>query len=314
MVLGRAVAMRSCRGARCSAALLLIVLLTAGACGRESILDKATKEYEAGRYREAVFLIRHHVKMGGEASPALLFLFGKAWLKAGGEAEGQSAFEDCRKKDASYGPRIGEFLRDEAIAGLKASDEARGKRMMLLALSFRSGLDFGEYDCVAADLYLDRREFDTAIEYLGRYLKEFPEAPGAAGAMIELASAYEKKGDTGEAISLYRKFQERYPRSRLASNAGWELESLLLREAETLYDKGEAAAAESVLVELAPVAGSPLVKERTNFLLGELSEKRGDAQGAVRYYREVVNSGSSGRLVEKAKERIEKLEMPKRRR
>ena len=103
MVLGRAVAMRSCRGARCSAALLLIVLLTAGACGRESILDKATKEYEAGRYREAVFLIRHHVKMGGEASPALLFLFGKAWLKAGGEAEAQSAFEDCRKKDASYG-------------------------------------------------------------------------------------------------------------------------------------------------------------------------------------------------------------------
>ena len=286
------------------------MLLTAGACGRESILDKATKEYEAGRYREAVFVIRHHVKMGGEAPPELLFLFGKAWLKAGGEAEGQSAFEDCRKKDASYGPRIGEFLRDEAIAGLKASDEARGKRMMLLALSFRSGLDFGEYDCVAADLYLDRREFDTAIEYLERYLKEFPEAPGAAGAMIELASAHERNG----AISLYRKFQERYPRSRLASNAGWELESLLLREAETLYDKGEAAAAESVLVELAPVAGSPLVKERTNFLLGELSEKRGDAQGAVRYYREVVNSGSSGRLVEKAKERIEKLEMPKRRR
>jgi tetratricopeptide (TPR) repeat protein len=291
-----------------------VMALLAGSCGKESILDKAEKEFEAGRYREAVFLIRHHVKKGGQTSAELLFLFGKAWLKTGSEADAQSAFDECRKREAAYGSKIAGFLREEGIASWKGADAARGKRMILLALRFQSGLDFGEFNVVAGELFIDRHEFDTAIMYLEKYRKEFPDAPRAADAMIDLASAYEKKGDTGQAIALYREFQVRHPRSGLATNALWELENLLLREAEALYNDGAISEAESLLANLAPVAGSPLVKERTNFLLGELCEKRGDAKGAVQYYREVVDSGSSSRLVERAKERIERLEVSKRRR
>ncbi len=306
--------MRSLPVARYLVMVAVFALLAAFSCDREVILDKAAKEYAAGRYREAVFLIRHSIKKGESPSPDLLFLLGRSWLKSGSEAEARSAFEECRKKDASYGPKIARFLKDEAAASIKSLDVPRGKRMIVLALSFQSGLDFGEYNAVAGKLYLDRREFDKAIVYLEKYLKAFPEAPNAAEAMIDLAAAYEKKGDADEAIAVYRRFQERYPRSRLASNALWELENLLLKEAESLYGDGAVSEAESLLAGLAPSAGSPLVKERTNFLLGEISEGRGDVKEAVRYYREVVNSGSSGRLVQKAKENIERLEMPKRRR
>lgn len=299
---------------RCAVPLLALVLIVSWGCGRESIADKAAKEFEAGRYREAVFMIRHHLKKGGEASAELLFIFGKAWLRTGSEAEAEAAFKDCRVKDVSYGPKIAKFLRDDAVLSLEAGDAARGKRMMLMALGFQSGLDFGQYDLVAGELYLDRREIDTAIGYLRKYLETYPEAPGAAQATIDLASAYERSGNTAEAISLYRRFQEKYPRSRLAGDALWELENLLLKEAESLYAAGSVNEAESLLVGLAPAAGSPLVKARTNFLLGEICEKRGNTREAVRYYREVVNSGSSGRLVERAKERIEALEMAKRRR
>lgn len=306
--------MRSLPGARCLVSLGVFALLAASSCNRASILDKAAKEYAAGRYREAVFLIRHSIKRGESPSPELLFLLGKSWLKSGSEAEAQSAFEDCRKKDASYGPKIARFLKDEATASIKSRDITRGKRMIMLALGYQSGLDFGEYNVVVGKLHLDRREFDKAIAYLERYLGAYPDAPNAAEATIDLAAAYEKKGDVDQAISLYRRFQERYPRSRLASNALWELENLLLKEAESLYRDGAVSEAESLLAGLAPSAGSPLVKERTNFLLGEISEGRGDVKEAVRYYREVANSGSSGRLVQKAKENIERLEMPKRRR
>ncbi|MFA4947512.1 MAG: tetratricopeptide repeat protein [Candidatus Krumholzibacteriia bacterium] len=306
--------MRSLPVARCLVSLGVFALLAATSCNREPILDKAAKEYAAGRCREAVFLIRHSIKRGQSPSPELLFLLGRSWLKSGSEAEARSAFEDCRKKDVSYGPKIARFLKDEATASIKSLDIPRGKRMIMLALSFQSGLDFGEYNVVVGKLHLERREFDMAIAYLEKYLNAFPDAPNAAEAMIDLAAAYEKKGDVDQAISLYRRFQERYPRSRLASNALWELENLLLKEAENLYRDGAGSEAESLLAGLAPVAGSPLVKERTNFLLGEISEGRGDVKEAVRYYREVVNSGSSGRLVQKAKENIERLEMPKRRR
>ena len=110
--------------------------------------------------------------------------------------------------------------------------------MIVLALSFQSGLDFGEYNMLVGKMYLDRREFDKAIAYLEKYLKAFPDAPNAAEATIDLAAAYEKKGDVDQAISLYRGFQERYPRSRLASNALWELENLLLKEAEDAVPRG----------------------------------------------------------------------------
>jgi tetratricopeptide (TPR) repeat protein len=307
-------AMRSLPAVRCLALAGALALAATSSCGREQLLDKAEKEYDAGRYREAVFLIRHGIKTGESPSADLLFLLGRSWLKAGSEAEARSAFEDCRRKDAAFGPKIARFLKDEAVASIKTLDVARGKRMITLALEFQSGLDFGEYNAMVGELYLDRRELDKAIWYLEKYLNEFPDAPGAAEATIELASAYEENGSVDRAISLYRRFQERYPKSRLASSALWELENLLLKEAENLYDEGAVGEAESLLTELAPSAGSPLVKERTNFLLGEISEGKGSVTEALRYYREVVNSGSSARLVQKAKENIERLELSKRRR
>ncbi len=58
-----------------------------------------------------------------------------------------------------------------------------------------------------------------------------------------------------------------------------------------------------------------MVREKANFLLAEISEQTGDTEAALRYYREVVNLslGESGRLLEKAKERIEALELARKR-
>jgi len=313
--LGRESGARALRGRREWAALALCcALLGSIACEKkEPILEQATAEYEAGRYREAVFLIRHHFKKGGEQTAPLLFLAGKAWLKDGSEAEAEDSFDACVKKDPAYGRTIAEFLRSESIAAFAARDTARGRRLMLSALTFQSDLRFGEYDNEAAALFLDRRDFGAAIRYLEAYLQDNPNAPGAAEAMINLASAYEKSGNAASAIETYKQFQERYPKSRLATNALWELENLLMKEAEGCRARGETAQAEEILGNLSRTATSPLVRERANFLLGEMCEERGDAACAASYYRIVIDLGGTGRLVEKAKERIEKMRLPQRR-
>jgi len=302
-------------GRRVWAVLAVSLFLVASlSCEKKSVLDKAQAEYEAGRYNEAVFLIRHYFKKGGEQTAPLLFLAGSAWLKAGSEAEVEDSFRACVRKDPSFGSKVAQFCKAEAVAGIASGDAARGRRLMQVALDFQPGLDFGAYNNEAAALYLDRKDFDTAVRYLETYLRDNPKSPGAAEAMINLAAAYEKKGDAAKAIEVYTKFQESYPKSRLASNALWELENLLLREAETLRANGETDRAEPILANLASTAGSTMVRERANFLLGEMSEQRGDPKSAVRYYREVVDSGSTGLLVGKAKERIERLQASKRRR
>jgi len=313
--LGRVFIARSLPGRRGWAAIAVCLSLAASlSCGKKSVLDEATVEYDAGRYREAVFLIRHYFKKGGEQTAPLLFLAGKAWLKAGSEAEAEDSFGACAKEDPAFGSAIAQFLKVEAIEGIASGDAAKGRRLMLAALNFKPGLDFGQYNDAAAALYVDRKDFETAIRYFEMYLRDNPKAPGAAEAMINLAAAYEKKGDSAKAIETYTKFQESYPKSRLASNVLWELENLLLKEAETYRASGETDKAEPILAKLASTAGSPMARERANFLLGEMYEQRGDPKNAIRYYREVVDLGSTGRLVEKAKERIEKLQVPRRRR
>ncbi len=298
-----------------SAALALFVAACAwSSCGKESILDKATAEYEAGRYQEAVFLIRHYLKKGGEESAPILLLAGKAWLKSGSEAEAEDSFTACVKKDPSLALQVAEFLKTEAMSSFASGDAGRGRRLMLDALGFKPGLDFGQFDNAAASVYLERKDFDSAIEYLNRYLTAYPKAGGSAEAMVNLAAAYEKKGDIERAISTYTRFQESFPKSRLASNALWELETLLLKEAESDRAGGSVGKADTILTNLAASASSPMVRERANFLLGEMSEERGDRQSAIRYYRQVVELGTTGRLVERAKESIERLQASGKRR
>ena len=308
------VALSASRRGVCAGVALCILTAALSSCGKESVLDKANAEYEAGRYREAVFLIRHYLKRGGEESAPLLFLAGKAWLKAGSEAEAEDSFTACIKKDPSFGLQVADFLKGETMAAFAAGDAAKGRRLMLASLGFKPGLDFGKYNNAAAAMYLDRKDYDSAIQYLDRYLRAYPTSSGSAEAMVNLASAYEKKGNIEQAIATYTKFQESYPKSRLASNALWELETLLLKEAEAGLASGYSGKADTILTNLASSASSPMVRERANFLLGEMNEGRGDAQSAIRYYRQVVELGNTGRLVERAKEKIEKLQASRKRR
>jgi len=307
-------ARRASRGAGLRAAAALFLALALASCGADSAFDRAEREYEAGNYRDAVAIIRLHLKKEGEKTPDLLFLAGKAWLRSGSEADAQSAFDECVAAEPSRAGAVAEFLKGEAMESIAGGDLARGKRLMSLAAAYRPGIDFGKQNLTAGEIFLERRDYATAITYLERFVKDEPKDPRAAEALIELASAYQRSGASARAIEVYLSFQERYPRSRLASDAVWELETLLLRDAEERAAAGAVAEAESMLVDLSSSASSPIVKDRSNFLLGELCENRGDARSAVRYYRAVVDAGTGGRLVDKAKERIEKLDTSTRRR
>jgi TolA-binding protein len=279
-------------------------------CSNGSILEQAEKEYLEGNYREAVYLVKHHFRRGGERTPELLFLTGKSYMRLGIEAEASDSFAEVYSTDSTWAPKIAELLRDEALESFDRGLTAKGSRFVIQAVNYEKDLDFGIYNGLAGDLMLERKDYGSAVYYFSTFLEEFPDTSGAAAVMMDLGAAYEGCGDTLEAIRLYRDFQDRYPKSRMRSTAQWKLENLLLVSGEEMLSGGEPEEAERILGELAASAGNPLVREKANFLLAEIFESRSDYTAAVRYYTEVVNLnlGSSGRLVEKAKERIEKIE------
>lgn len=282
-------------------------------CANESVLEKAKREYESGEYRQAVLIVKHHIKKGGKREPELLFLAAKASLRSGSEAEAKSFFDTCIEIDSSYCDKVADHIREEAEAASKAKDENLCRRLVSLALEYRPRMDFGRLERVAAEILIDRKEYAEAIPHLEKFIAGRENDRASAEAFIDLASSYEKLGATERAIELYREFLNKYPRSALVSDALWELESILFREAELRFESGHRAEAESMLVDLASASSSPMVKERSCFLLGEICEGRGDTKAALGWYRAVAESGSSARLVGRAKEKIEKLEIAKHR-
>lgn len=274
------------------------------------MLEQATREYEKGEYREAIFILRHHFRKGGQRTPELLFLEGKALLALGIEAEADDSFAEIYSIDSTWAPMIAQVFREEAIESLDKGLEARGSRFIIRASNYGDEVDFGKYSSLAGRMLLDRKDYDGAVRYLSRYLEEYGDSTGAAEVMMDLGTAYEGRGETLKAIDLYRQFKEKYPKSRLVSTATWKLENLLLSSGEELYSGGETEEAENLLIDLSRSADNPLVREKANFMLAGIYESRSETAKAIEYYTRVVqmNLGSSGRLVERAKERIVRLE------
>lgn len=299
-------------------AYLGLVLMAAAAvsCGSKPVLEQAGEEYAKGNYREALYITRHHFRRGGDRTPELLFLSGKAYMRLGIESEASDSFAEIFISDSTWAPRIAGVLKEEALKSLEKGLTAKGSRYIIQAVNYGPDLDFGPYNGLAGDLMLDRKDYRGAIHYFSVFLGEYPDTAGAAMVMMDLGEAYEGHGDTLEAIHLYKDFQERYPKSRMRSTAEWKLENLLLDSGREMLTGGETEEAERILGELVADASNPLVREKANFLLAEIYESRGDYPMAVRYYTEVVNLnlGASGRLAEKAKERIERIEAERKKR
>lgn len=295
---------------RACAIIAAAVMLVVASCEQEAILDKVREQYEAGEYREAIFLARHHFRRGGERSAPLLFLMGRSYLRLGIEAEAEDVFAELYRADSTWAPRIAAELRDEAIGDLEKGNESRGKRFVAQALAYDDDCSFGAWDALAGRVLFDRREYRRAAVFFERWLASSPDSAGAAETLLNLGEARENAGEIEGAMGAYREFLDRYPLSRLRTTVRWKFENLLYSRADSLFRGGEPGEAEHILADLAAGADNPLVRERANFLLGELYEEQYDYDRAVRFYREVINLslGSSGRLVDRAKERIERIE------
>ena len=290
--------------------LAFVLIASAQACEKKMLLQKVEEEYGKGNYQEAVFLVKHHFRRGGDRTPELLFISGKALLKLGRESDADDSFGEIYSIDSLWAPKLAGVLQNEAIESLEKGQVSRGRRYILRAVDYRNNLDFGEYNSEVGELLLDRKDYDGAVFYFTRFLESRSDTGGAAKTMIDLGTAYEARGEMFKAIDLYRLFQERYPKSRLVSTVNWRLENLLLNAGEELFSGGETEESENLLLELAESADNPLVREKVNFMLARIFESKSEIAMAIEYYKRVVymNLGSSGRMMEKAKERIVELE------
>lgn len=279
-------------------------------CGEDHVVEKVAKEYREGNYREAVFLVRHHIYKGGEPQPELLFYAGRSLLKMGIEGEAEDYFSQLYLADSTWAPRIAAVYRKIAMDYLEEGNQTRGKQFIRRTVRYKPSAGFGEYNNIAGEVLLEQGKPEASAEYLERYIADYPDSAGAAKALLNLSSAYREAGEYSRAIAGYRQLMDRYPKSRLVSTARWNYEELSIREAEKAMEGGELEVARNILTPLTSSRSSNLVRMRAYYMLGDICRKQGFPERAVSNYEEVLklNLGSTGRYAERAKERIEQLE------
>ncbi|MFO7914901.1 MAG: tetratricopeptide repeat protein [Candidatus Krumholzibacteriales bacterium] len=293
--------------------LTVLTLFLAGllcSCEEKTVVEKVAEEYRKGNYREAAFLVRHHIYKGGEPAPELLFYAGRSLLKLGIEGEAEDYFSQLYSADSSWAPRIAGMYKKIAMDYLQEGNTGRGRQYIRRTLLYDRSADFGQYNNIAGKVLLEQGEPDEASVYLEEYISDYPDSAGAAEVLLDLSSAYREAGEYTRAIEGYRQLIDRYPRSRLVSTARWNFEELSIREAGKAMEAGELEAARNILAPLTSSSSSNLIRVRAHFMLGEICREQGFIGRAVSNYKQVLrlNLGSSGRYAERAKERIEQLD------
>lgn len=278
--------------------------------GKSSVMDDAKKYYNNGKYKDAIFVIKHYMRRGGEGTPGLFFIEGSSYLKLGMESQAIESFRSCYESDTTWAEKIAETIREEAVREFERGNYLKARRMAEQAVGFVPGIEFGRYDAIVGNLLLDKKMDDLAADYFERYIRNYPDTSGLSKVMFNLATAYANTGDTVRAVDVCREIINKYPKSTVKSNAKWMLENMLYARAESAFNSGEYDVSKLMLNEIIAETTNPVMKEKVYFLLGSAYEKMAEYKSAVRCYREVINLnlGSSSRLLEKAKERIEKLE------
>jgi len=292
---------------------VLLLCISIFSCSKKSPVEEARKFIGNGKYRDALFVIKHYFKRGGERSPELLFLAGISYLKLGIESDASESFEECISRDKRWAGKIAEIYSKEVARAVEKKKLAKAKRMIAEAIHFNPGVDFGRYNVIAGNVLMEQRSDSLAVVYFERYMLAHPDTSGISRVMLDLATCYENMGDTTKAVEMCRNLITRFPKSQLRSSAEWKLENLLYEKALGAFNAGQADEARLMLEEIVSSSKNPVIKEKAYFLLGRIYERLGDRDKAIRFYREVVNLnlGSSSRLLEKAKERIEELEVSK---
>ena len=138
---------------------------------------------------------------------------------------------------------------------------------------------------------------------------EYPDTSAAEGAFFNMAQCYIALGDSTSAIASLERQIENFPRAPLAGQARLKLVNMIYKGARGEFERGNYETVIEQITDLLDRTRNVSLVQRARFLLGEAYERMEEYQQAYEQYKAVIREdrGASGRIVEKAREKINTL-------
>ncbi len=264
------------------------------------------KALEAGDYAEVLALGRHALR-GGDDRPAVHYYYGLGLVGSGRDHEGFLQIDQAVEGDDRFAGRAAGFLWEQAQAKPRARESARRMRK---ALQLDPTIDPGPYRFAVADVCFSERDYADAARFYEEAVRDYPDSSACEVAYARLAECWSELKQPEKAKAVMETLMKKYPRGTLASRAGARLDNASFDDAQAAYDAGDYARAVEVARAIVESTGNRSLQQKARYLLGESYEATGDVASAYATYREIIRTdrGDSGRIVERARARIEALQ------
>jgi len=292
-------------------ALLLVVLFFAAGsgCSKETkAVGEIRDAFEEGNYEETILLCRHAIRRD-VLEAEVYYYYGLALLEQGRDFESFGRFEEAVAADSTMKRDIVARLvtRGEAAIGRGRMKDAAG--LLKFASDLDPDLPLGNLKYLVAEAYYKDREFERAAAIYAEAIVERPDTAVAELAYFNLAESYVVLGDSTRAIDALWQLLERFPRGKLARRAQFKLDNLLYEHAQSEFEKGNYETVIEEISKLLEVATNVSLVQRARFMLGEAYEFLEDYDNAYGQYKTIIDQdrGASGRIVERAREKINAL-------
>jgi len=288
---------------------LLLVCVATGCSKRDKSLSDVKEAFEGGDYTETVALCKYAIRRGWDSAETYYY-YGAALVELDRDYEGFSRLDEAVAKDMTLAPRIAAYVLERALETAKSGDRQKAALRMQKAAEYDPAVDLGPYRFLVADAYFAQKNYGRAAELYKGAIEAYPDTSMVQTAYFNMASCYAEMGWNAEARDAYDELLARFPRGEYKTEANWRVANLMYEDAEKQNELGNYEETVEIVKNLIEKTNNGGLLQKSHFLLGETYEAMGDFQAAYREYKGVidVDRGASGRIVERAREKIAALE------
>ncbi|MCZ6765291.1 MAG: tetratricopeptide repeat protein [bacterium] len=288
---------------------MIVQVLTVAGCSPErKALSEIKGSYEEGKYQDTILFCEHAIRKGVHTG-RVYYYYGLALMESGRDFEAFRRFGEAKAADPEIAAEIAEHLYEKGRESVDAGRRRQALGRLKTASNMDSELDLGTLRYLVGDAYFEERDFERAVKFYVTAVYEYPDTSAAEGAFFNMAQCYIALGDSTSAIASLERQIENCPRAPLAGQARLKLVNMIYKGARGEFERGNYETVIEQITDLLERTRNVSRVQRARFLLGEAYERMEEYQQAYEQYKAVIREdrGASGRIVEKAREKINTL-------
>ncbi len=290
-------------------ATLLVLIAACDGSGLDAHLERGEDSLSKGDPAEARLEGLYVLQQESDNTDAL-WLVGRSLLALNRDAEAEGYFRSLFSVDPAFRVSAGGLYAQMAAVDFEAARKKRAARRWELALEFDPLQDLGVHTFFVAGHFFKNEDYEIAAQLFNAAKEAYPDTSELTEVLFPHAESLARLGRWEEASEQLARFLKEAPKHPKRMEAIFLYQDVLIRLARADRELLDFESALDKLEKVLRYRINPGMIEDARLEKGLCLEDLGRYREAAEVYRKIVekNSSGSGRSMEAALERLERIE------